>query len=329
MNIEQQIKEAELKLRLCESNATTKKEEDRCLKQFKIDVLRIKEADVQPMFKDTDKILVHRDGVDYQAELGPLIGGGGGGDSTNCNCPCPAFTAGSPSPNPKDGYMFTDTQASPPKLYIFSEACWPGAWVEYGKGCPASLPWRGHDGGIIHFRNDSQSSSIKLWEGPFQMWDPDGTNEEVTDTIPAGATKVMAVGTDCHDLFEWKSNFSILPQYTDVSRVTNMEGMFEASRPNEFNPEGWSVCNVTCMKKMFHNMDNWVFYDLTSWGVENCPDPKWEDDWNNAFKGEQPLWGEPNGPCQCKESIDSAKLDEEEKEWKEYLKKKRDKKKTD
>jgi hypothetical protein len=26
-------------------------------------------------FKDTDKILVHRDGVDYQAEVGPLMGG--------------------------------------------------------------------------------------------------------------------------------------------------------------------------------------------------------------------------------------------------------------
>lgn len=31
-------------------------------------------------FKDTDKILVHRDGVDYQADLGPLMGGGGGLD---------------------------------------------------------------------------------------------------------------------------------------------------------------------------------------------------------------------------------------------------------
>jgi hypothetical protein len=29
-------------------------------------------------FKDTDKILVNRDGVDYQADLGPLLGGGGG-----------------------------------------------------------------------------------------------------------------------------------------------------------------------------------------------------------------------------------------------------------
>ena len=32
-------------------------------------------------FKDTDKILVHRDGVDYQADLGPLMGGGG----TDCD----------------------------------------------------------------------------------------------------------------------------------------------------------------------------------------------------------------------------------------------------
>lgn len=31
-------------------------------------------------FKDTDKILVHRDGVDYQADLGPLMGGGAGLD---------------------------------------------------------------------------------------------------------------------------------------------------------------------------------------------------------------------------------------------------------
>ena len=32
-------------------------------------------------FKDTDKILVNRDGVDYQADIAPLIGGGGGSDS--------------------------------------------------------------------------------------------------------------------------------------------------------------------------------------------------------------------------------------------------------
>ena len=27
-------------------------------------------------FKETDKILVNRDGVDYQADVGPLMGGG-------------------------------------------------------------------------------------------------------------------------------------------------------------------------------------------------------------------------------------------------------------
>ena len=32
-------------------------------------------------FKDTDKILVNRDGVDYKADIGPLMGGGSGGGS--------------------------------------------------------------------------------------------------------------------------------------------------------------------------------------------------------------------------------------------------------
>ena len=35
-------------------------------------------------YKDTDKILVHRDGVDYQAELGPLLGGGAPIDLPPC-----------------------------------------------------------------------------------------------------------------------------------------------------------------------------------------------------------------------------------------------------
>ena len=30
-------------------------------------------------FQNTDKILVNRGGVDYQAEIGPLMGGGSGG----------------------------------------------------------------------------------------------------------------------------------------------------------------------------------------------------------------------------------------------------------
>ena len=76
MNLKQQVREAEMKLRLCESKAKTHNEKERCLRQYKIDVLKIKEeeAKAQPMFKDTDKILVHRDGVDYQAAIGPLMG---------------------------------------------------------------------------------------------------------------------------------------------------------------------------------------------------------------------------------------------------------------
>ena len=77
MNLKQQVREAEMKLRRCESKAKTHEEQERCLRQYKIDVLKIKEEkQVQPMFKDTDKILVHRDGVDYQADIGPLMGGG-------------------------------------------------------------------------------------------------------------------------------------------------------------------------------------------------------------------------------------------------------------
>ena len=88
MNLKQQVREAEMKLRLCESKSKSQDEKERCLKQYKIDVLKIKEEEsqVQPMFKDTDKILVHRDGVDYQAEIGPLLGGGGAGGQCLYEC---------------------------------------------------------------------------------------------------------------------------------------------------------------------------------------------------------------------------------------------------
>ena len=89
MNLKQQVREAEMKLRRCESKAKTHEEQERCLRQYKIDVLKIKEEKLQaqPMFKDTDKILVHRDGVDYQAELAPLLGGGGAGLDDIINAP--------------------------------------------------------------------------------------------------------------------------------------------------------------------------------------------------------------------------------------------------
>ena len=77
MDTKQQVREAEVRLRHCQAKAKTHSEEERCLKQYKIDVLKIKDSKAQPMFKDTDKILVHRDGVDYQADIGPLMGGGG------------------------------------------------------------------------------------------------------------------------------------------------------------------------------------------------------------------------------------------------------------
>ena len=78
-----------MKLRRCESKAKTHEEQERCLRQYKIDVLKLKEekSQAQPMFKDTDKILVHRDGVDYQAELAPLLGGGGAGLDDIINAP--------------------------------------------------------------------------------------------------------------------------------------------------------------------------------------------------------------------------------------------------
>ena len=73
MNVEQQIREAELKLKNCESKSKSHDDQERCLRQYKIDVLKIKEKTEQPRFDETDKILVHRAGVDYQADIGPLI----------------------------------------------------------------------------------------------------------------------------------------------------------------------------------------------------------------------------------------------------------------
>ena len=97
----------------------------------------------------------------------------------------------------------------------------------------------------------------------------------------------------------------------------------QAYRDANRNLEGWSVCNVTCMKYMFENMDYRIYSDLSNWGVENCPDPGWSEDYANSFDGIQPKWGEPNGPCSCKGNSSSVrKADSEEEDWEAYLKRK-------
>lgn len=267
-------------------------------------------ADLQP----SDKILVNRDGVDYQTELVPLLEGSGG-----CCDDCPEFTAGHPTPNPKDGDMFSDTSKCPPRLFIYSEK--KSRWCEVGEECPVEAPWADHDGGILHIVNNrSGNFSLPSYKGPYKSWDPDGTNESDSGTIPAKSERVIATGSDISGLFEWKSSFEF-GEHTDVSRVTNMDGLFTTSNfsdPNR-NMEGWSVCNVTCMKRMFYNMDSRVRSDLSNWGVENCPNPEWSKDYNQGLIGTEPKWGEPNGPCSCKgDSSSTREADPEDEEWEAY-----------
>ena len=73
MNVEQQIREAETKLRRCEAKAKTHNEQERCLRRYKIDVLKIKEeTQPKPMLEDTDFFLLHRGGVDYKITAAEL-----------------------------------------------------------------------------------------------------------------------------------------------------------------------------------------------------------------------------------------------------------------
>ena len=285
-------------------------------------------ADLQP----SDKILVNRDGVDYQTEIAPLLEGGDDGpvhwddiEDKPCipECNCPEFTTGHPTPNPKDGDVFSDSSSCPPRLLIYSEE--KSRWIAVGEECPVEAPWAGHDGGVWHVKNLSSSRSLSLRNGPYKSWDPDGTNEAEITEIPTETEKVFVTGPDASYLWYLKWNFE-LRENTDVSRVTNMYRLFGQEcgyRDANRNLEGWSVCNVTCMKYMFENMDYRIYSDLSNWGVENCPDPGWSEDYANSFDGIQPKWGEPNGPCSCKGNSSSVrKADSEQEEWEAYLKRK-------
>jgi len=274
-----------------------------------------------------DKFLINRNGVDYKATVSQFAKdinihvdccGSGGPESK-----CPEFTAGHPCPNPKDGHMFSDTSACPPKLFIYSEE--KSRWIAVGDPCPVKAPWAGHDGGILHVINKrSGNLTLPSSKGPYKSWDPDGTNESTSGTIPANSARVIATGADISHLFEFKGSFEF-GEHTDVSRVTNMDSMFSMAgfADSNRNMEGWSVCNVTCMEYMFYNMNNTIYSDLSNWGVENCPDPEWSKDLNQGFEGIEPKWGEPNGPCSCKEdSIRKREADPEDEEWEAYLKRK-------
>ena len=155
-------------------------------------------------------------------------------------------------------------------------------------------------------------------------WDPDGTNEEEITSIPKGSEKVIITGPDLSAFFEWEYDFEF-GEHTDVSRVTNMADMFSTTwfKDSNRNMESWSVCNVTCMSGMFYNMDGKIRSDFSNWGVENCPDPEWSNEYNDGFRGIEPKWGEPNGPCSCKgDSSSVRKADSEEEDWEAYLKRK-------
>ena len=155
MNLKQQVREAEMKLRRCESKAKTHEEQERCLRQYKIDVLKIKEEkQAQPMFKDTDKILVHRDGVDYQADIGPLMGGGG--DSTCCPTCVEAVSA---TPGAYDNFTHP-IDPGPDMGYIYSIGYHP----DFG--------WRG----ICNKKADSTKAFIGIKPGAsLDVWEEIGT----------------------------------------------------------------------------------------------------------------------------------------------------------
>ena len=139
------------------------------------------------------------------------------------------------------------------------------------------MPWEGHDGGIFHITN-VQASTLKLTGGPFQAWNVDGTNEREIEEVAISEELVFVTGPNCSKLFYNSSNGNSstvweFGQFTNVSKVVNMEDLFKKCTKFNADISGWDTSNVENMSGMFSGSFNALFnQDIGGWDTSNVLD---------------------------------------------------------
>ena len=126
-----------------------------------------------------------------------------------------------------------------------------------------TLPWEGHDGGIFHITNVSET--IYLVD-EVTAWDVNGRNERIIEEIQAGEELVFVASDDDVWLFNYNDGTWDFGKHTDIRNLTTMEGMFAGCTAFNADISGWDVSNVTDMSFMFHEASTFNV-DISSWNV--------------------------------------------------------------
>ena len=226
-------------------------------------------------FQPDDRILVNRAGQDYQAPIGPLLGGDDG------------ITIGEDKPvDPTNGQIWVDTSKCPPQMMIWSECCHGGMWVEAGAtDCPAPPPpWEdGNPWGVFHVKNLTDKIVFtKDLDYEYKVLDKDlndlGKLAELTPgpeyIIMASAKGDGGWGLFAHnDTANWDfgeltdtskcTDFTMLfsacyefngtgLEYFDTSNVESFYGCFYNCREFSGNVNGWNTGKAKSMRDMFY-----------------------------------------------------------------------------
>ncbi len=93
----------------------------------------------------------------------------------------------------------------------------------------------------------------------------------ILDSLPDNENVCVSKITDMNRLFQYESSFNRDISSWDVSNVTDMSGMFEGASSFNQDISWWDVSNVTDMEYMFEGASSFN-QDLYNWDVDNVTD---------------------------------------------------------
>ena len=137
-----------------------------------------------------------------------------------------------------------------------------------------SLPWEGHDGGIWHVKNASQTLKLYDRSAPYQAYTVDGVDLGEIYEFGPGDDLIFLTSYRASKLFTsyYNANSTNITwdfgEHTDTSKVTLMDGLFHGNE--EFNSDisGWDTSSVTNMMWMFKIASDFN-QDISSWDTSS------------------------------------------------------------
>ncbi len=140
--------------------------------------------------------------------------------------------------------------------------------------CPQpQMPWEGHDGGIWHVKNATETINLNNYLPVYTAWDIDGTNERQITKFEVGDELVFVTEPNSVDLFNGNTSGTWdFGDLTDTSKVTNMTTMFY--RCQQFNGllgGNWDTSSVTDMHTMFDSAKAFN-QDIGNWDTSSVTD---------------------------------------------------------